>query len=132
MEERLIEISRLCEDSEAGIIVPEMAPYITRLPSPLYSTSLSQVSLFDEDDDCIGICYSYGHINTNGIVIGCFNRTSKVLTLGCHDFLSESIHVHYTPTSIEEFFRNLAEAAHASAVQRRIQTQRYGRGLGFG
>ena len=132
MEARIFEIARLCEDSEAGVVVPEMWPYVSREPNPTYSTSLSHVSLFDEGDEGIGVCYSYGHMHTDGIVIGYYDLHTKVLTLGCHDFFSESISVNYQPTTIEEFFRRLAEAAHAAVIQRRINDLRYAPGDGYG
>ena len=132
MEARILEIAHLCDDSEAGVVVPELLPYMTREPNPAFSTCLSNVSLFDEGDEGIGVCYSYGSPHTDGIVIGYYDLESKILTLGCHDFFSESISVDYRPTTIEGFFRRLAEAAHAGVIQRRLNELRYRPGLGYG
>ena len=133
MDARILEIARLCDDSEAGMVaVPELLPYMTNEPNPSFSTCLSHVSLFDEGDEGIGVCYSYGSSHTDGIVIGYYDPQTKVLTLWCHDFSSESISISYSPTTIEEFFLRLAEAAHAGSIQRRMNTRRYRHGLGHG
>jgi hypothetical protein len=133
MDARIFEIALMCDDTEAGMVaVPELLPYMTNEPNPSFSTCLSQVSLFDEGDEGIGVCYSYGSPHTDGIVIGYYDPQTKVLTLGCHAFFSESISINYTPATIEEFFLRLAEAAHAGLIQRRLNNQRYRPGLGHG